>query len=74
MSKNKQILFKLFQACFPWCKILIQWQSAQEIYVPKVSTPSDTKLSGFRPTALINVEGKLLFSLISRRSENSFDI
>ena len=35
----------------------------------KVSTPSDTKLPDFRPIALLNVEGKLFFILISKRLE-----
>ena len=67
--KTSQFLFKIFHACFKRCEIPIQWRSAQEIYIPKVSTPSDTKLSDFRPIALLNVEGKLLFSLISNRLE-----
>ena len=69
MSENKQCLFKAFQAYFKRCKTPIQWRSAQEIYIPKLSTASDTKLSGFRPTDLFNVEGKLFFSLISKRLE-----
>ena len=67
--KTSQFLFKIFNACFKTCEIPIQWQSAQELYIPKVSTPSDTKLSDFRPIALLNVEGKLFFSLISKRLE-----
>ena len=67
--KTSQFLFKIFNAYFKTCEIPIQWQSAQELYIPKVSTPSDTKLSGFCPKALLNVEGKLFFSLISKRLE-----
>ena len=67
--KTSQFLFKSFHACFKRCKIPIQWRSAQELYIPKVSTPSDTKLSDFRPIALLNVKGKLFFSLISKRLE-----
>ena len=68
-SKINKFLFKIFQACFKRCEIPIQWRSAQEIYIPKVSSPSENKLSDFRPIALLNVEGKLFFSLVSKRLE-----
>ena len=50
--KASQFLFKIFRACFKTREIPIQWRSAQEIYIPKVSTPSDTKLSDFHPITL----------------------
>ena len=50
-------------------RLPIQWQSAQEIYIPKVSSPSESKLSDFRPVALLNVEDKLFFSLASKHLE-----
>ena len=53
--KKSKFLFKMFQACFKRCEIPIQWRSAQEIYIPKVSSPSENKLSDFRPIALLNV-------------------
>ena len=65
--KISKFLFKIFQTCFKRCEIPIQWRSAQEIYIPKVSSPSKNKLSDFRPIALLNVEGKLFFSLVSKR-------
>ena len=46
-----KFLFKIFQTCFKRCEILIQWRSAQEIYIPKVSSPSENKLSDFCPIA-----------------------
>ena len=64
-----KFLFKKFQACFKRCEIPIQWGSAQEIYIPKVSSPSENKLSDLSPIALLNVEGKLFFSLVSKRLE-----
>ena len=67
--KKSKFLFKMFQACFKRCEIPIQWRSAQEIYIPKVSSTSENKLSDFRPIALLNVEGKLFFSLVSKRLE-----
>ena len=68
-SKISKFLFKIFQACFKRCEIPIQWRSAQEIHIPKVSNPSENKLSDFCPIALLNVEGKLFFSLLSKRLE-----
>ena len=65
-SKISKFLFKNFQACFKECEIPIQWRGAQEIYIPKVSSPSENKLPDFRPTAFLNVEGKLFFSLVSK--------
>ena len=47
----------------------IQWRYAKEIYIPKSKTPSESNIKDFRPIALLNVEGKLLFSLISKRLE-----
>ena len=48
-----KFLFKNFQACFKRSEIPIQWRRAQDIYIPKVSSPSENKLSGFRPVALV---------------------
>ena len=50
--KVSKFLFKNVQTCFKRCEILIQWRSAQEIYIPKVSSPSKNKVSDFRPIAL----------------------
>ena len=46
--------------------IPLQWWSAKEIYIPKVKPPTAHNISDFRPIALLNVEGKLFFSLVSR--------
>ena len=37
---------------------------------PTVQNSLESKISDFRPIALPNVEGKLFFSLVSRRLEN----
>ena len=67
--KISKFLFLIFQTCFKRCEIPFQWRSTQEIYIPKVSSPSENKLPDFRPIALLNVEGKLFFSLVSERLE-----
>ena len=67
--KKSKFLFKNFQAYFKRCEIPIQSRSAQEIYIPKVSSPSENKFSNFRPTALLNAEGKLFFSLVYKCQE-----
>ena len=46
--------------------ISLQWPIAKEIYIPKVKPPTEHNISDFRPIALLNVEGKLFFSLVSR--------
>ena len=49
--------------------IPLQWWSAKEIYFPKINPPTAHNISDFRPIALLNVESKLFFSLVSRRLE-----
>ena len=49
--------------------IPIQWQSAKEIYIPKVNSPNEHNVSDFCPIALLNVEGKFFCSLLSRPTE-----
>ena len=63
MPKTSKFLFKTFQACFKRWEIPIQWWSAQEIYIPKVSTQSNNPL---------NVKGKLFFGLIFKCLETHF--
>ena len=48
---------------------MLQLQSAKEIYIPKVNPPTAHKISDFRPIALLSVDGKLSFSLVSRHLE-----
>ena len=65
-SKKNKCLFKVIQTCLKRCEIHIQWRSAQETYIPTVRNPSEKKLSDFRSIVLLNVEGKLFFSLVSK--------
>ena len=69
-SKVNKFIFRNFQACSKRCKIPIQWQIAQEVCIPKVGSPSKSELSDFRPIALLNVERKLFFRLVSKRLES----
>ena len=63
-------LFKIFLSCAKLSLVPIQWRIASEVYVPKINPPRCNKIEDFRPIALLNVEGKLFFSLISKRLED----
>ncbi|XP_057299380.1 uncharacterized protein LOC130630000 [Hydractinia symbiolongicarpus] len=63
-------LFNIFQACLKKFFIPVQWRIASEVYIPKNNTPCPSNIKDFRPIALLNVEGKLFFSLISKRLES----
>ena len=67
--KINKFLFKIFLSCMNKGIIPLQWQSAKEIYTPKVKPPTAYNISDFRPIALLNMEDKLFFSLVSRRLE-----
>ena len=76
MSENKQIPFQNLSSL---CEIPIQWQRAQKIYIPKVSTPSDTKLPDFRaiapsPNSPCKCQRQTFPSFNFEVSRNSFDI
>ncbi|XP_057297663.1 uncharacterized protein LOC130628696 [Hydractinia symbiolongicarpus] len=62
--------FNIFQACLKKSFIPVQWRIASEVYIPKNNTPCPSNIKDFRPIALLNVEGKLFFSLISKRLES----
>ena len=62
-------LFRLFVSCYKNCVIPIQWRIALEIYIPKVKSPDVNNIKDFRPISLLNVEGKLFFSVLSKRLE-----
>ena len=63
-------LFSIFNLCLKHAFVPIQWRVATEVYIPKVNPPDPSNIKDFRPIALLNVEGKIFFSLISRRFEN----
>ena len=45
--KISKFLFKIFQTCFKRFETSIQWRSAQEIYIPKVSSLPRTNCQTF---------------------------
>ena len=63
-------LFKIFKSCAKISSVPIQWRIAKEVYIPKINPPTNSKIEDFRPIALLNVKGKLFFSLISKRIED----
>ena len=62
-------LFKIFKPCLKLSNVPIQCRIASEVYIPKKKPPNPSAIEDFRPIALLNVEGKLFFSLIARRLE-----
>ena len=63
-------LFKLFKSCLRNSVIPVQWRAVSEVYILRVKPPNPSVIKDFRPIALLNVEGKLFFSLISLRMED----
>ena len=47
----------------------LQWRIATEINIPKSKNPDCNNIKDFRPISLLNVEGKLFFSVLSKRVE-----
>ena len=62
-------LFRLFKSCFKNCVVPVQWVIATEVYIPKSDSPDPNNIKDFRPISLLNVEGKLFFSILSKRLE-----
>ena len=60
-------LFKLCLSCQRNQVIPIYWRIAHEVYIPKNKPPNPSSIKDFRPISLMNVEGKLFFSLVSQR-------
>ena len=64
--KINNFLFKFFISCMNKDTIPLQWRSAKEIYIAKVNPLTAHNISHFCPIAVLNVEGKLFFMLVSR--------
>ena len=68
-TQISSFLFKIFVSCHKHSVVPIQWRYAMEFFIPKVKPFSQSNVKDFRPIALLNVEGKLFFSLLSKRLE-----
>ena len=68
-TQVSSFLFKIFASCLKHEIVPLQWRYALEIFIPKVNPPSPSNIKDFRPIALLNVEGKLFFSLVSKQLE-----
>ena len=60
-------LFQLLLDCLRLRRVPVQWRVAFKTFIPKVDTPDPAKFSDFRDISLLNVEGKMFFSLVSNR-------
>ena len=60
-------LFRLFKSCFQNCVVPVQWRIATEVYILKSGSPDLNNIKDFRPISLLNVEGKLSFSILSKQ-------
>ena len=58
-------LFNILKRAFREGTIPTQWRAAMQQYIPKVKPPQEDEIDDFRMLGLLNVEGKLFFSLIS---------
>ena len=68
-TQVSSFLFKIFASCLKHEIVPLQWRYAMEVFIPKVNPPSPSNIKDFRPIALLNVEGKLFFSLVSKQLE-----
>ena len=68
-------LHKILRGAWSNLKISEQWMSADGVYIPKEK--NSTEINQFRPISLLNVEGKIFFSVMAYRltkylSENGY--
>ncbi|KAK3720950.1 hypothetical protein RRG08_047516 [Elysia crispata] len=58
-------LHKILRGAWTNLKISEQWMSADGVYIPKEQ--NSTEINQFRPISLLNVEGKIFFSVMASR-------
>ena len=58
-------LHKILRGAWSSLKISEQWMSADGVYIPKEQISTET--NQFRPISLLNVEGKIFFSVMASR-------
>ena len=47
-----------------------KWHVVSEVYIPKSKPPNPSNIKHFPPVALLNIGGKIFFSLASRKIED----
>ena len=62
--------FKIVKSTLIQSTVPIHWRVASEVYIPKKKSPNLELTENFWLIALINVEGRLFFSLLSQRLED----
>ena len=62
-------LFHLFKSCFKNCLVPVQWRIATEVYISPSQAVQTQKTSRTLDKYLLNAEGKLFFSILSKRLE-----
>ena len=60
-------LYQLCLDCLRLQRVPVQWRMAYKTFIPKVDEPDSSTFTDFRDISLLNVEGKIFFSLISKR-------
>ncbi|KAK3757186.1 hypothetical protein RRG08_063162 [Elysia crispata] len=60
-----KLLHKILRGAWSNLKISEQWMSADGVYIPKEQ--NSTEMNLFRPISLLNVEGKIFFSVMASR-------
>ena len=78
---HNQIPYKVYKKCPELAKYLfglfisvlksgstpLHWRLSDGIFLPKTKDPKENNINDYRQIALLNVEGKLYWSLVSRR-------
>ena len=66
----KEYLFDILNSALRKKDVPICWRLSDGIMIPKVDTPQPSEVGDFRQIALLNVEGKLFWSLVADRLYN----
>ena len=65
-----KIIFSIMQNVRKSGHVPLKWRIADGIFIPKVVSPNKSKIPDYRQIALMNVEGKLFWSLVSNKFYN----
>ena len=66
-TQIRKFLFNIFCSCLKHSVVPSQWRYEMWHYVPKIKPPHPSNIKEFHPFTLLNVDGKLFFSLISKQ-------